>query len=468
MQDKFTNQEEQLRAFAEDFSLDIDTSELWNQIEDQLPPVKEEKRRPIVWWFASAILVVLLGVLVMNNVALSEQNAIIADLLNDSSNRSEVSESIIKETKHTDNSPLSTNIADSNTNQTTSIDEDHLSATTTQLTSTVTKSEKSPSVPNSSRYDDKTSVTTQGITNQSPILPLSIDALINPSAIVDEQTPLQKATEAREVISFEMLNSKSLRTVEFDSQLDLPLKVIQPLRRITWMPYVSIFSGVNGHRSSIYSNLDEGLDLTQFENESALLGLSSDLQIGYENSRGWRFGLGINHTRLVSRYTRNETTSTTIEVQGNTTSKIDSEGNETYLTGPVTQSTITNYDLNWHRTHDLVNLELTIGKRIFGVGSFSLFADGAIGKNMWSRHTGYYYTEGNETVNKFTANEKNPYSNSGYNLGMNLALEYEIDKISVSLRPFAKMGLNSITQNSNYYQLKNSQYGIQLGVVYRP
>ena len=63
MEDKFTNQEEQLRSISEKFQLDVDTADLWNQIEGQLPPVQKE-RRPIAWWFIMGGLVVIGGMLV--------------------------------------------------------------------------------------------------------------------------------------------------------------------------------------------------------------------------------------------------------------------------------------------------------------------------------------------------------------------------------------------------------------------
>ena len=80
MDNEFTNQEEELRALTEDFTLDIDTSELWNRVEAQLPPVQNDRRRPIIWWFASGAMIAAIGIFIWSHNSDSAKNFPIVEL----------------------------------------------------------------------------------------------------------------------------------------------------------------------------------------------------------------------------------------------------------------------------------------------------------------------------------------------------------------------------------------------------
>jgi len=43
MKEEFTNKEIEIKDIADRFSFDIDTDDIWANIEPQLPPVKERK-----------------------------------------------------------------------------------------------------------------------------------------------------------------------------------------------------------------------------------------------------------------------------------------------------------------------------------------------------------------------------------------------------------------------------------------
>ena len=131
--------------------------------------------------------------------------------------------------------------------------------------------------------------------------------------------------------------------------------------------------------------------------------------------------MGVSHTRLGNRYSRNELDTVSVQIPGSVSSKIDSEGNITNQDGELLQTTITNYNVNWHRIHDFVNLQLSIGKRVINHKRISVFADANLSRNIWSRHTGYYFVNDNTAIQKFSGEENHPYTNSGYNLGLSMS-----------------------------------------------
>ncbi len=468
MEDKFTNQEEQLRALTENFSLDIDTSELWDKIETQLPPVRQERRRPLIWWFASGILVVLISILVWSNRSDRDQKEILANFSNNTTHQTETKESIDSNTKHTHISPTLTNPPESVTTQQLFIDTETVDNFSLQPSTAKTEKINIPAIFRLNRYDEKLTSRKEGLFDQGTIEQSSIDALVNPSTKINIESEVEDQNQERAIVFCEILNFSDLNVMENDTEYDLPILEIKPLKSTFWLPYYALSSGINTHKSKIYSNSSEALDFAQFENEKPLLGLSSDIRFGLENENGWRFGISLNYARLVNRFTQIEADTIINNVSGNISSKIDDDGNITHVGGTLIQTSITNYNLNWHRKHDFINVQLNVGKRIFGGEKFSIYTDAIVSKNIWSRHSGYYFTEGINTINRFSSNESNPYQNAGYNVGLSMDLEYKLSKISIFLRPFAKVGLNNITQNSNYYQIKNSQYGAQLGIVYRP
>lgn len=467
MEDNFTNQEEHLRSLSENFSLEIDTSELWDNIESQLPPVQEERKRPLVWWFTSGVLILAIAILVWNNQSKAFHNNVSTETITETI-KSENNKTIDLETKHTQISPETIIAAASTGTRKSSITNKAIGNPVLNSKSTESTKENFSPIFNSDRYDDKSRPWNDGLIDQSTTLQNEVEALINPSSNIIKEQKMENKIESRGLISLETLNSGSINFLQKDAVFDFPIMMIEPLNKTSWLPYYVLSSGVNMHRTNIYNNATEGLDLTQFENERPLLGISSDFHLGFENNNGWRFGFGLNYNRIVTGFSLIESDTIIGEIEGSPSSKIDDEGNISYLEGTVLQTSIINYDLNWHRKHDILNAQLSIGKRIFKTGKLSMFTDASVGKSIWSNHSGYYYTEGNKSITKFESNENNPYSNAGYNVGLSMDVEYQINKISISFKPFAKMSLNSITQNSNYYQLKNSLYGIQLGIVYRP
>jgi hypothetical protein len=476
MEDKFTNQERQLRALADNFSLDIDTSELWGKLESQLPPVEQKRRRPLIWWFFGGALMLLIGALIWRNQLKTESIEIITQNLNNPVIQNGQEESIDTKIKHTNTTTFAKTQSETASFQE-SADSDNSAITSdlNQLVDTEPKQaiekiqKKNVSTnANSERYDEKSLITEEAIINQGQMVQKSIDALVDASFNMVEVPEVEVQNESKALVAFDPLGLIALDNVIYSTPYSFPLLEIKPVSVNYWIPYFALTSGMNIHNSKIYSIENEAFDLSQFENEKPLVGLSSELRMGMEHSSGWRWGIGLNHTRLVNRFSQMGSDTIVSEVLGNAISKIDNNGNITNIDGPLLKTSITDYDLIWHRNHDFISIQINAGKRIYRKGKITVFADGSIGKNIWSKHSGYYFTEIDENIKKFESGEDNPYSKASYDIGISMDLEYQLKYFSLSFRPFAKMGLNSITQKTNYYQLKNSQYGVQLGIVYRP
>jgi len=155
-------------------------------------------------------------------------------------------------------------------------------------------------------------------------------------------------------------------------------------------------------------------------------------------------------------------------IVGVETTSIDRDGNETNEAGNLLQTTISEVDIEWYRNHDFVNIDAVVGRRLFRKGKFSLWGDASAGYNFLAKHNGYFFEENETGIQKFEEGQTNPYQRQNLTIGGQLSLEYEIGKFSLGLASFYKKALSPMTTGNNYYQTKNSHYGIKLGIVYRP
>lgn len=467
MKNKYTEQEEQLRSLSEDFSIEIDTSEMWDRVEGHLP-AEEDRRRPVFWWFLGGLMVLLVGLLMVN--------------ISTGSTKSEVENLTVHERPKIAHKNLESNIVETDNTEgrkvTTQLEETRLplhqehrqeiSSRNTEAQISTTEIQKNNiSIVNSDRYDEESTISEEEIDQEKR-------NILIPASLIDQTSEFETTGQAleveldRDVVEFQPITTKAIDPLIHNRRpIILPGKVI-PVNSVAWRPFFGLHSGLNTHSSTITPQSGDIMDISQFDNEVALLGLTSDVYVGMENSDGWRWSLGLEHSRIVNRFARSVPDTIVTLVPGVVTSKIDDEGNVNHEIGDVKHTTITHYQVRWHRVHDQINLHLNVGKRLVEFGRWKVFGDAVLSRGLWSRHSGYYFEEGSNNIKKFEAVDQHPYASTGFSVGLNLDVEYTFDQFSISLRPFTRMGLGQMTKNTNYYQIKNSQYGVQLGIVYRP
>ncbi|MEM9547068.1 MAG: hypothetical protein AAGA77_13890 [Bacteroidota bacterium] len=473
MEDRFTDQEKQLKALGDRFSIDLDTDDLWNNVESRLPPEEDGKRRPVAWWFVGGVSVALLGLLLWVLPTQSIQDNKAGERSTIAPKQKDLADLLTEyEGKHTQMSPNASFAIDDNQKSKLKKENRETKELHTN-SSTLIETRKVIAKTNQSKKDQiKRTLTGPETTSTGRLL----ETLTENTGVEDHMNVPQKEISDRTnaLISVTAITSLGFQPIQYAHQNEnfiervVPFKQVIPVKTAAWLPFFALTSGINTHLNHLQSNTGEHLNLEQFEEEKPLVGLSSDFRVGFENSNGWRFGMGVNHSRLVNRYSRTQPDTVSVQIPGSVSSKIDADGNITDQDGNLLQTTITNYNVHWHRVHDFVNLQLNVGKKIVKSEKISVFADAILSRNIWSNHTGYYFTKDNTAIQKFSGEENHPYTNSGFNLGLSMDIEYKLNDISISLRPFTMVGLNNITQNSNYYLLKNSHYGVQLGIVYRP
>ena len=467
MEDKFTRQEEKLRELSDKFSLEVNTDELWGHVESQLPPVEDERRRPLIWWFTGMLTVAIISIalwtansshvnpkvqILANNQEEKAYSGMVSNVLSSENDDNEI---------HLETN--SENLKDRSVyaiNKSTSIVRKKKPVRSVDQVAGNNERTNNPDIRDNAKTIDENEIT---------------DVVETKHEEFYRESESQRDSKV-EILSFPLLNSRILTKItsetdpwnDFDELKPSTPIVVEPTQKKVWLPYFAISGGVNFHQSEVSSSSNEEIDLNQFSNEKPVIGFSSRFKLGIEENTGWRIGLGISHLRLASQFSQNETVISSQEIPGTVATKIDDEGNVTNISGNLTQTTINNYNIQWFRVHDLLNLEINVGKQIFQKGKFSMSSEAHIAKNIWSSHQGYYFSEGDETITKFNSGDDSPYVNSGYSVGFGIDVEYRFSRCGLTIHPYYNLGLNSMTDEANYYQIKNSQYGIQLGIVYRP
>jgi len=194
----------------------------------------------------------------------------------------------------------------------------------------------------------------------------------------------------------------------------------------------------------------------------------STLRYGRSYDNGWEWTAGLRWTRLISRYRNTTEVIETSTTQGNEAFRIDEDGNITAISGEVSTTIINNYDVLWHKNNDYLDLQIGISRNLWSAGSWSIGAGLNATYNVYAQHSGYYFEQDQSTITKFSSGDASPYRKQGLGLSPNLSIMYDLGDFSIGLSPSFTTQLSNTTNNSNYYQIKNSYYGMQVCTRYRP
>lgn len=471
MNNDLTNKEQEIKDVVDGMSFDLNTDELWAHVESHLP-AEEDKKRPVVWWMTGIAGVLLLAITAFYLSSVTENQTESITTTADFTSNSEklvIPKSIVSEIE-TSQEKVAETITDALKNEksanTIKTIEKNISETQTRDA----HNERSNTNIQSS-INDFEILRPRNAQNTVPFIQFS-NQEASQSQKSRTDTKFVKKEEVKEVVR----NNRSTSAIaRLDASLEMQIRgielfstIIGPVKNVRWNSHIGLYSGIVIGNPSISSLNPEGIDMAQFDKESVLPGLSTSLMYGMKNNKGWLVNIGLQHNRLVGRYTNFDKVSSTSLEAGNTSYRIDSDGIVSANTGDVNVTTITQNNVVWHRTHDYLNLRGELGKNMFTIGRFSTTAFVSAGYNIWSRHDGYYFEEGKDIITTFLAGSENPYQNQGVSLGGGLSMSYDLGNVSIGISTQLEQALQNSTKSNNYYQLKNSQYGIQLGVVYTP
>ncbi len=456
----FNSKEEAFKEVLSDLDFNLDTDAIWNSVEDKLPRKKDEPKLPFMIWGLSFLVVGMVSLLLFYPVN-DEVDQITTTELS-ANDRIEYSlpgtkamyAAIDKVAERMDNvqkAEIST-VTQTNSNK----DKTHQSKPTLITSTSIYENLANQ---NTSVRSERLSPTSK-ITAPTDYTKSSIQTS---SSVRNMKRPLRQMAYL----------SKLYGTIESEKESPAIQMRILPVAtapidvlssKAQWLPYFSLSTGPSKNLSS-FSNAEN----TFIDNyESDLWGLSTNMQYGMENGN-WNVYAGLTHSYNASRFSNHDISSDSQDKPIETFHILGSGETESRA-GFFTETTVTQNAIDWHRVHQNIDLQLGVGKTIFYNKATSLRIEAAASYNIWSKATGYYYSDNFTSITKFSTGQSNPYNKSnGLGVQLGLSIQQQIGaKTSLVVRPYYSKAFQPITNENILYQIRNSQMGLQIGVSYRP
>lgn len=468
---ELNKKEEQIKDILGGLEIDIDTNDIWANIESELPQPKKKRRFGIfllfgilglgligLGWTIGRSTTINIDAQNINISSTSSAENIVAtaeQITVESPTTIKIDQQTIRKTE--DEKSNSSNI----TNEATSINPIQLNSTT----SNIFKKEKINSAPYTNiKQDSNPTIASIAEESDNAFIVSTVKAK-NTEATDPE---LQEERNIIPGIGLTPTLSSQLLEIAQRQRVESSPSKITPLHKNGRQLILQFKLGANQNRSSI-SNINSigEFDGSEFDFERDRLGLSGTFNIGVENN-GWRFLAGVSYHHHVSSYERDDVLIVKDPVTGIESYKISSDGITSAQNGIITVTSARDNEISYHRQHRAIDFHATIGKRLWSYKGLVLIADAGFGVNTLTNSSGYYISDKAFGFTKFS-DDNHPYKiNTHWNAIASLEIGYNLGKTRIGLSPFIRYNPNSITSQTHLYTLKNSQVGMQLSLTYTP
>ena len=470
---ELNNKEKKIKQVLSDVNYDIDTDFLWKDVSKELD--KKKKRRFL--WFIPLFLLVGFGFsYIFLNYKISPSNK-----LSDSSNleSSESLSKIEKDNTLTQDQKSNVQLAKDQ------LEKDQL-AKAYSIQSNENNFKNNYSSPNTKQsirlaeynYNSKTSASIgslfapESFSGPSEKVSPSSNLNIGRPSVFEEQeksvfsemkvgSNIKSLFEINKVglTAFDLMRANE--TIEDEKFAPIEIKDLTS-KRI----FLAFGAGVINNITT-KNTIDGEFSNEYFEKQTELLGVNASALIGIQTKNNWKFFGGFDYAQLVTRFQNNDLEIIDGSVPIDDQQIIDAQNSYQSTEGVLaTQSKIEN-DITWHQYHNLYNIQLGVSKDLIKSSKFSLGPEISLMQNIYSSHSGYFFSQDYPYLTKFNGKDQSPFrSNTGISSQLGLNLAYRIRGIEFSLHSAWRNPLNTITKESNFYQTKNSQLSTQVRVNY--
>ena len=500
------DKEKEFKSVLENLEFEINTEQLWDKVSPHLN--SKEKDRPFLFYLLGLALAVMIGggivYLAMSDYINSEDRKI-------SLSHNSQSENILSSIKATDSLNLSNSHETRNTNITTkeASDSNSLETESYEAESSFTNKDElsNNSIYNASQFklsNNRNSISNSGLNISNTVNitqnnlnvqtngDYSFGALIQNAeysklllnSISDTEKNANKHLDSLDNYNAYELQSNSipflkcinLSSLSLNDRLNsyaLPGSFtfvdVTERKDNGWLPVFSINAGVNRSISSPrIRSTNSDFKTNEFSKESGLYGFSNSLEFGLENNKGWKLFGGISYYAQNSVF-KNSDVVTVVETVAGTGQHIDANGIVQSQGVELQQTTTTFNNVNWNRRHKYIDVGLGVGKEVLRFGALGLSLQTSFHYNLLSDHSGYYFDELSSGIVKFNSNEDSSYkSNSGLSGRIGMSVEWRYKAIGIGVSAFIQYRINSILQETSFYNTNDNHLGLNLTVSYRP
>lgn len=467
MANRLNNQEEKFKEILENLDFEVNTEQLWKNIEDRVD--KPRRRLPFVWLLLGILMISIPGAFWYSNYTeLHElRSAVAQQELNNTSPETPLD----LETKtHSQSTVEENSTATEKLKNRTNSNTHHAAISTNEQNvnnSIQTKTSKQkrqasidPNNTNNTTKKERTETNNREL-NQGKDL-----------ARKDIGLPLENENKNAKRIDIKWLN-KGIFTwiaLPFRELLDkVSLTPVAPKNEEENRPkplFVAASTGANGLLAN-YTETSPSFTEIQ-EREKGQVGLNAMLGIGKSIGDKTRISLGAYYQKSIASYTYSDLQSETRTIEVVNTS-YDIEGNAVEQSTEAEETIINEYDINWHRKHEEAGVYLDIAQDIISTSTINFGLSVRYNQGLWLSHSGYYLNTNEEKgLTKIGSGaEDNPYKkglNSSVMLGLHL--EKNWDRVTVGLYPKYQLGLQSVIDTESLSSLRHQHINVNVGLRY--
>jgi|GEM_PF-4492438 len=496
------DKEKEFKSVLENLEFEIDTAQIWSNVS---PHLKEKKKdRPFFFYFLGLSLAILFGggavYLMMSDASDNSNNKVVSefeltsDLNAESHTQGDKTLAFQKRTNtalttkgnsekeasgRNFNSISNNSIAD-NKIQFQTISNDFGQGNSNVSSEKTLKNDYNKKISPSNSFNDNTLKTTpihlftnsvsEFKYNSSNSNVSNNDDIVSLNILTDDKDNLNKKFPALFVDGISpqpLLKERSIEDLNLESRFHL-VEVVERIDN-SWLPVYSFISGVNKSISSPeLININSDFDSNTFGKETGLYGTLSALRMGFENRKGWTIFGVLSYTTQNSVYRNQDIQSSTATVQGSG-EHINTNGFVETQNVDLLQTTTVYSDLNWNRRHKYIDLGMGVSKQVLSISNVYFSVESSLHYNLSSQHKGYYFDEVDSNIIKFDNGEDNIYRNRTSLSGvLGMRMEWRYKNIGLGVSPFMRIRMNSITQESNFYNINDNHFGLNFSLSYRP
>jgi hypothetical protein len=203
------------------------------------------------------------------------------------------------------------------------------------------------------------------------------------------------------------------------------------------------------------------------DREVGLYGGSFDGRFDIGLKKRWSLSLGMSYDRMVSRYERKGVSTLQREGRGISEITINALGQTNVVDGRIIETVYKENQIQWHRRHQSLDFDLALSKRFTVSQNLGINLFGGMSYNIMTRSKGFGYEVGEtESIEKFDRDPGFYLKRTGFKPKTGFELSYTFGRLEILLNTNYEWNLRPINTQNDFYQIKHSQTGIQLGTRY--
>lgn len=236
---------------------------------------------------------------------------------------------------------------------------------------------------------------------------------------------------------------------------------------------LSFFASIDGGVSFIHRMLNDTarsvLLEKRLQHETPLEATHYGFSLGVEPYKGFRVGIGMQHTSIAERYYSNATEVTVDSVWGVATLLVNAPGDTIAIMGLIRERTTTKTEHTVYNTYRLIDIPISIGYHHEFYGQWKAGIEAGLFANIALKTKGIILDENSESINIGT--EQSSIFKSkvglGYQVKLSAGRSFYDNKIDLTLSPVIRVYPKSFTIDNYDVSQKYTLIGVNLGLSYR-